>query len=154
MPRLYRGLPGRLASLCRFAHLRRAVLVLQRGWIGVMSLRLQSKHPSDFLVRIQHADGVTPALVAKLAAQSGVRLDGSARLCRLMAAEAWTEVALVLIEMALPAWRPVRLVFDDGEWCCALSRHWQLPDWLDEAVEARHALVPLALLGAAVQALQ
>ena len=119
-----------------------------------MSLRLQSKHPADFLERIQHADGVTPELVAKLAAQAGVRLDGSARLCRLMAAEAWTEVALVLIEMALPAWRPVRLVFDDGEWCCALSRHWQLPDWLDEAVEARHALVPLALLGAAVQALQ
>ena len=102
---------------------------------------------------IRAAAAVTPELVSELIAQCGICLQGphssqAARLRRLIAAEAWTDVALALVEIALPEWRLVRLVVDDGEWCCALSRHWQVPDWLDDAVEARHEVLPLAILAA------
>ena len=108
---------------------------------------------------IRAATAVTPELISDVIAQNGIRLPAphspqAARLQRLIAAEAWTDVALALIEIALPAWKLVRLVADDGEWCCALSRHWQVPDWLDDAVEARHEVLPLAILAAFADAHQ
>ncbi|MBV8917600.1 MAG: hypothetical protein JOZ76_05800, partial [Bradyrhizobium sp.] len=45
-----------------------------------------------------------------------------------------------------------RLAYDGGEWHCALSRQRELPDWLDQAVEASHADLILALLCAFVDA--
>jgi hypothetical protein len=96
---------------------------------------------------------VTPALMSDVMARARVPLarlssEAAVRVRRLIEAEAWTDVALALIELALPAWQVVRLVYDGGEWCCALSRHPQLPDWLDDAVEARHEVLPLAILDA------
>jgi hypothetical protein len=96
---------------------------------------------------------VTPELMSDVMAQAGIRLAGlnsarAVRLRRLIEAEAWTDAALALIELALPQWQLVRLVGDDGEWCCSLSRHPQLPEWLDDAVEARHEVLPLAILAA------
>jgi hypothetical protein len=44
------------------------------------------------------------------------------------------------------------LVYEDGEWICSLSRHRQLPDWLDDATEARHETPALAILAAFVEA--
>jgi hypothetical protein len=43
------------------------------------------------------------------------------RIDRLIEAEAWTECALALIELELPAWKLRRLVCEDGEWFCSLS---------------------------------
>jgi len=108
---------------------------------------------------ISRASTVTPELVATVAAQAGISLAATnvsaaaGRLRRHIEALAWTDAALTIMEMALPQWRLVRLVLDDGEWCCALSRHWQLPDWLDHAVEARHEMLPLAILSAVAEAL-
>jgi hypothetical protein len=45
-----------------------------------------------------------------------------------------------------------RLAYDDGEWYCALSRERELPDWLDQSIEARHADLALAILCAFVEA--
>lgn len=73
------------------------------------------------------------------------------RLTRLIDAEAWTDAALALIELELPMWQVRRIAYDDGEWHCALSRERELPDWLDAAVEARHADLALALLSAFVE---
>ena len=45
-----------------------------------------------------------------------------------------------------------RIAYDEGEWHCALSRERELPDWLDQSVEARHADLALAILSAFVEA--
>jgi hypothetical protein len=52
----------------------------------------------------------------------------------------------------LPQWHVRRLAYDDGEWHCALSRQRELPDWLDQSIETRHADLALAILSAFVEA--
>ena len=59
---------------------------------------------------------------------------------------AFTDAALALVKLELPAWTVRRLQFDGGEWHCALSQHRDLPDWLDDAKEARHADLASAIL--------
>ena len=76
----------------------------------------------------------------------------NARIERLIEAQAWTDAALALIDLELPQWQIRRLAYDDGEWYCALSRQRELPDWLDQSVEARHADLALAILSAFVEA--
>ena len=66
----------------------------------------------------------------------------------------WREVTqgkLALIELELPEWQVRRLAYDDGEWYCALSRERELPDWLDQSVEGRHADLALAILSAFIE---
>src|SRR3954453_6712305 len=77
--------------------------------------------------------------------------ERTARLMRLIDAEAWADAALALLEQELPLWQVRRIAYDEGEWHCALSRERTLPDWLDAAVEARHADLALALLSAFVE---
>jgi hypothetical protein len=74
-----------------------------------------------------------------------------ARVTRLIEAEAWADAALALMEVGLPLWQVRRIAYDEGEWHCALSRERELPDWLDAAVEARHADLALALLSAFIE---
>jgi hypothetical protein len=74
------------------------------------------------------------------------------RVDRLIEAEAWTDAALALIELELPAWKLRRLVWEDGEWFCSLSRQPNLPAMLDDTVDANHQLMPIALLQAFLQA--
>ncbi|GAA0004290.1 MULTISPECIES: hypothetical protein [Bradyrhizobium] len=77
--------------------------------------------------------------------------ERTTRVMRLIDAEAWADAALALIELELPLWQVRRIAYDEGEWHCALSRERELPDWLDAAVEARHADLALALLSAFVE---
>lgn len=77
--------------------------------------------------------------------------ERSARIMRLIDADAWTDAALALLELELPLWQVRRIAYDEGEWHCALSRERELPDWLDGSVEARHADLALALLSAFVE---
>src|ERR1700758_1323623 len=74
------------------------------------------------------------------------------RIERLIAEEAWAEVALALIDLELPQWQLRRLAYDGGEWHCALSRRREVPEWLDEAAEASHPDLPGALLAALLEA--
>src|SRR5215475_7666054 len=78
--------------------------------------------------------------------------EKTTRVERLIRSGAWTDAALALIDLELPQWQIRRLVYDDGEWYCALSRERELPDWLDQSIEARHADLALAILGAFVEA--
>jgi hypothetical protein len=71
---------------------------------------------------------------------------------RLVQAGAWTDAALALIELQLPYWTLRRLILDDGEWLCSLSRQPNLPLEFDEAVEARNEVLALALLSAFAEA--
>lgn len=76
----------------------------------------------------------------------------TARVEQLIRSGAWTDAALSLIDLELPFWQVRRLAYDDGEWYCALSRERELPDWLDQPIEVRHADLALAILGAFVEA--
>ncbi|MCK1620677.1 hypothetical protein IVA96_29690 [Bradyrhizobium sp. 159] len=77
--------------------------------------------------------------------------ERTTRIMRLIDVEAWADAALALVELELPRWQVRRIAYDDGEWHCALSRERELPDWLDTAVEARHADLALALLSAFIE---
>ena len=78
--------------------------------------------------------------------------EKTARLTQLIQSGAWTDAALAMIDLELPLWQVRRLAYDDGEWYCALSRERELPDWLDQSIEARHADLALAILAAFVEA--
>jgi hypothetical protein len=78
--------------------------------------------------------------------------EKSMRVEQLIRSGAWTDAALALIDLELPFWQVRRLAYDEGEWYCALSRERELPDWLDQSIEARHADLALAILSAFVEA--
>ena len=78
----------------------------------------------------------------------------TARVERLIQSGAWTDAALALIDLELPQWQIRRIAYDEGEWHCALSRQRELPEWLDQPVEARHTDLALAILSAFVEAQQ
>ncbi len=59
---------------------------------------------------------------------------------------------MALIELELPQWQIRRIVYDEGEWHCALSRQRELPEWIDQSVEASHADLSLAILMTFVEA--
>jgi hypothetical protein len=80
------------------------------------------------------------------------RTGKAAFIDQLIEAGAWTDLALALIELALPAWKLRRLVYEDGEWLCTLSRHPNLPAGLDDTTDASHEVLPLAILNALVEA--
>jgi hypothetical protein len=71
---------------------------------------------------------------------------------RLIEAGAWTDAALALIDIELPTWKLRRLVHEDGEWLCSLSRQPKLPAELDDSADARHEVLALAILSALVEA--
>src|SRR5260221_2179932 len=75
-----------------------------------------------------------------------------ARIEQLLQSAAWTDAALALIDLELPLWQIRRIAYDEGEWHCALSRQRELPDWLDQSIEAHHADLALAILCAFVEA--
>jgi hypothetical protein len=76
----------------------------------------------------------------------------TARIERLLGANALTEAALALIDLELPQWQVRSIAYDGGEWYCALSRDRELPDWLDQSVESHHQDLALAILAALVEA--
>ena len=107
--------------------------------------------------RLRRAQAPTAELISDVIAEACVCFaarGGAAklRIHRLIESGAWTDAALALLELELPQWKLRRIVYEDGEWHCALSRHPQLPLELDEVAEASHEILPLALLVALLQA--
>ena len=108
--------------------------------------------------RLHDADAMTARLMSELVATTCRRYPStgpagkSARIERLIGSQAWTDAALALIDLELPQWQVRRIAYDEGEWHCALSRARELPDWLDQAIEANHEDLPLAVLCAFVEA--
>ena len=82
-----------------------------------------------------------------------LRQSGKAvRIDRLIEASAWTEAALALIALEMPAWKLRRLAYENGEWLCSLSRQPHLPIEIDDTVEVSHDALALAVLRALVEA--
>jgi len=76
----------------------------------------------------------------------------AAHIEQLIAAGAWTDAALGLIELECPTWKLRRLVYDDGEWFCSLSKELNLPAEFDDTADARHQEMSLAILLAFAEA--
>jgi hypothetical protein len=100
---------------------------------------------------------MTPKLMADVMADACLRpqpqdSDGKSSVLRLIDSGAFADAALRLLELELPQWRLRRLIQEDGEWHCALSKELGLPVELDDMAEARHESLPLAILSAFVEA--
>ena len=80
------------------------------------------------------------------------RAGKAARIQGLVESGAWTDAALALVEIELPRWKLRRLVLDEGKWLCSLSRQVNLPVWLDDMAEVSHEDLPLAIIGALLEA--
>jgi len=112
--------------------------------------------PAQLSDRLRNSYAVTAKFISDIIGETCRRFPSqsqtgkSARVERLIQSGAWTDAALALIDLELPQWQVRRIAYDEGEWHCALSRQRELPDWLDQSVEARHADLALALLSAFV----
>ncbi len=119
---------------------------------------LSREYRGELIGRLRDARVVTAEFLSDVIGKACRRFPSmgqtakTARIERLIQAEAWTDAALALIDLELPLWQVRRIAYDDGEWHCALSRQRELPDWLDQSIEARHADLPLAILSAFVNA--
>jgi hypothetical protein len=104
------------------------------------------------------APALTRDLISSVLSEACTRLPvlrssgKAARLDRLIEAGAWTDAALALIELELPAWKLRRLVREDGRWFCSLSKQPNLPIDLDETADANHGVLSLAILSSFVEA--
>jgi hypothetical protein len=118
----------------------------------------QPHDPDALGDELRSAKAVTVKLMSDVIEQTCRRFPSvgqnkkTARIQQLIQSAAWTDVALALIDLELPMWQVRRLAYDEGEWHCALSRERDLPEWLDQSIEARHADLALALLSAFVEA--
>ena len=106
---------------------------------------------------LHRARALTPELMSDVITDGCIRFarhEGPAKLKieRLIGAGAWTDAALALIAFELPQWTLRRILYEDGEWHCSLSRQPQLPMGLDEVAEGSHEALPLAVLIALLQA--
>ncbi|MEA2863141.1 MAG: hypothetical protein QOC84_1097 [Bradyrhizobium sp.] len=121
-----------------------------------MSVLSEYHDPLELHDRLRDANAVTADLMSHIIGEACRRFpsmsqsEKTARLERMIATGAWTDAALALIDLELPLWQVRRLTYDDGEWYCALSRERELPDWLDQSIEAHHANLTLAILSAFV----
>jgi hypothetical protein len=112
----------------------------------------------ELMSRLREADAVTPELLSDVIREVCWRFphiprtEGSRRIERLIQSSAWTDAVLALLELELPQWQIRRIAYDAGEWHCALSRQRELPDWLDQSIEASHADLSLAIVCAFVDA--
>jgi hypothetical protein len=88
--------------------------------------------------QFRRAPALTPDLMTNVITGSGTRravpngAGGATRIDQSVDAGAWIDAAFSLIEIGLPAWTLRRLVYEDGQWFCSLSRHPNLPTELHE----------------------
>jgi hypothetical protein len=106
--------------------------------------------------RLREADAATPELLSDVIREACWRFpciprsEYSSRIECLIQSGAWTDAVLALLKLELPQWQIRRVAYDAGEWHCALSRQRELPDWLDQSIEAHHADLSLAIVSAFV----
>ena len=114
--------------------------------------------PGELEDRLRDASAVTPELMSQIVDETCRRYPPIRRtrkslgIERLIQSGAWTDAAFALIDLELPQWQVRRIAYDEGEWYCALSRQRELPEWLDQSIEAHHADLPLAMLNAFLDA--
>ena len=115
------------------------------------------EHLRELQQELHRARTITPGLMADVIARACLRLQAhhpaaKARVIRLIESGAFADATLALLELELPQWKLRRLIYEDGEWHCSLSKHIGLPAELDDMAEASHESLPLAILSAFVEA--
>jgi hypothetical protein len=122
-----------------------------------MPLLSENQHAVELSDRLHDARAVTAGLMSEIVAETCRRFPSAgqsqktARVERLIQSGAWLDATLALIDLELPLWQIRRIAYDEGEWHCALSRQRELPDWLDQSIEARHSDLALAMLSVFVE---
>lgn len=117
----------------------------------------ESLDAPELIDRLRNARAVTPELILVVLSTacrrfpSAGQFERTAKIERLIASQAWTDAAVALIDLELPQWQVRRIIYDEGEWHCALSRERELPEWLDQSIESHHTDLPLAILTAFVE---
>ncbi len=107
---------------------------------------------------LRQARELRRALFGKIIAGACIRfpllnkLGRAGQVDRLAGAGAWTDAALALVALELPGWKMRRLVYEEGEWLCSLSRQPNVPISLDDTADAAHEALPLAIMLAFVEA--
>ena len=118
----------------------------------------QHRDPGELIDRLRNAPEADATLMTEIIDTACRRFPSfgqsakTARIEQLIRSGAWTDAALALIDLELPLWQVRRIAYDEGEWYCALSRQRELPEWLDQSIEAWHADLSLAILSAFVEA--
>jgi hypothetical protein len=117
----------------------------------------RSEQLATLAAQVSAADEATTQLFSEIVVATARRLwspgeaANAVQLHDLIEAGALTQAALSLIELELPLWKLRRIAYDEGEWHCAMSRQRELPEWLEQAVEARHASLTLAIVSAYIE---
>jgi hypothetical protein len=125
-----------------------------------MPLPSQGLDLNQLDARLCSAPAVTVELLSDVLEASCPRLallrhtDRAARTEQMVASGAWTDAALALLALELPQWQLRRLIYDEGQWHCALSRQREMPEWLDQSIDADHTDLAIAILRAFVAARQ
>ncbi len=117
----------------------------------------QGEHLRELQEQIGRAQTITPELMADVIARTCPRLHAQrrtakARVIRLVESGAFADATLALLELELPQWKLRRLIREDDEWHCSISKQLGLPAELDDMAEANHESLPLAILSAFVEA--
>jgi hypothetical protein len=123
-------------------------------------MSFDSSHAEDLRElqeQIRRARTVTPELVADVMARACPRLQpqqrtAKAKIVGLIDGGAFADAVLALLELELPHWKLRRLIREDDEWHCSLSKQLGLPAEFDDMAEGNHESLPLAVLGAFVEA--
>jgi len=106
--------------------------------------------------QICRAHTITPGLMVdvmracpRLQAQ---KCTAKARVVHLIESGACADATLALLELELPQWKLRRLIREDNEWHCSVSKQLGLPAEFDDMAEANHESLPLAVLSAFIEA--
>jgi hypothetical protein len=123
-----------------------------------MSDIISSERQLEALIEdVRKAPALNRDLFVKIIEEGGTRLwnlNGRSRapLSRLIEQDAWIDASLALIEFDSPPWKLRRLLREDGEWFCSLSKCPSVPLELDDTADARHEDAALAILAAFLEA--
>jgi hypothetical protein len=106
---------------------------------------------------LHRACTITPGLMADVIARACPRWQAQhrtakARVIRLVEFGAFADAILALLALELPQWKLRRLIREDDEWHCSISKQLGLPAELDDMAEASHESLSLAILSAFVEA--
>jgi hypothetical protein len=88
------------------------------------------EHLRELQEQLRCTQTVTPELMAGVIARACLRLQAhhptaKARVARLIESGAFTDAILALLELELPQWKLRRLIREDDEWHCSISK--QIP---------------------------
>jgi hypothetical protein len=163
MPRLYLKASCPLEFKWLFPHLEHTTAYARFMLNQEAAMFLRFPDPEQLAIlaaQVRVADEATPNMFSEIVAttcQKSVSPRETAsidRIHRLIEADALTQAAMALIELKLPQWKLRRIIYDDGEWHCAMSQQRELPEWLDQAIEVRHANLTLAMVSAYVETIR